>query len=84
MRLEKFTIKAQEALQAAQRKAETLESGQLEPEHLLFSLLSKEDGLVIPLLRKLGTSIESMASELDKHLSSLPKVRGGQVSLSNG
>jgi len=83
MRLEKFTIKAQEALQAAQRRAESLDCAQLEPEHLLDSLLTQEDGLVAPLLKKLGVSIESVRSELDRHLSAQPKVHGTQLSLSN-
>jgi ATP-dependent Clp protease ATP-binding subunit ClpB len=82
MRLEKFTIKAQEALQAAQRRAESLDGAQLEPEHLLDALLIQEDGLVAPLLRKLGVPVESMRSELDEHLSGQPKVCGAQLALS--
>jgi ATP-dependent Clp protease ATP-binding subunit ClpB len=82
MRLEKFTIKAQEALQAAQRRAESLDGAQLEPEHLFDALLIQEDGLVAPLLRKLGVSVESMRSELDAHLSGQPKVHGAQLALS--
>ena len=82
MRFEKFTIKAQEALQAAQRRAESLDSAQLEPEHLLDALLTQEDGLVAPLLKKLGVSNGAMLSDLDQHLSSQPKVHGAQTSLS--
>jgi ATP-dependent Clp protease ATP-binding subunit ClpB len=84
MRLEKFTIKAQEALQAAQRRAESTGSAQFEPEHLLDALLTQEDGLVAPLLKKLGVSAESMRSELDRHISSQPKVHGAQLALSPG
>jgi ATP-dependent Clp protease ATP-binding subunit ClpB len=83
MRFEKLTIKAQEALQAAQRKAETLSSAQLEPEHLLDALISQEDGLVAPLLKKLGVSTDSVRSELDRHFSSQPKVDGTQLALSS-
>ncbi len=79
MRFEKLTIKAQEALQAAQRKADSLDSPLIEPEHLLYALLSQEDGLVAPLLKKLGVSIESMQSDLDRHLASQPKVHGAQL-----
>jgi ATP-dependent Clp protease ATP-binding subunit ClpB len=82
MRLEKFTIKAQEALQAANRRAETLASAQLEPEHVLDALIVQEDGLVAPLLKKLGVSTESIRSELDRHFLSQPKVAGAQVSIS--
>ncbi|MGD0099193.1 MAG: Clp protease N-terminal domain-containing protein, partial [Acidobacteriota bacterium] len=84
MRFEKLTIKAQEALQAAQRRAESLDSAQLEPEHLLDALLTQEDGLVAPLLKKLGVSNGAMLADLDKHLSSQPKVHGAQISLSPG
>ena len=82
MRLDKFTLKVQEALQVAQRRAETLKSAQLEPEHLLEALAWQEDGIVAPLLKKLGVSIDSLRSELDRHFSSQPKVDGRQLSLS--
>jgi ATP-dependent Clp protease ATP-binding subunit ClpB len=82
MRLEKFTIKAQEALQAAQRRADSTDSALIEPEHLLDALLTQEDGLVAPLLKKLGVSAESIRSELDRHMSGQPKVHGAQLALS--
>ena len=82
MRLDKFTIKAQEALQATQQKAESLASAQMEPEHLLYALVAQEDGLIVPLLKKLGISIEALRSELDQRFSSQPKVQGTQPSLS--
>jgi ATP-dependent Clp protease ATP-binding subunit ClpB len=82
MRLDKFTIKAQEAMQAANQRAESLSSALLEPEHLLDALVVQDDGLVAPLLKKLGVSTESIRSELDRHLSSQPKVDGAHLSLS--
>ena len=82
MRLEKFTLKGQEALQAAQNRAEALGSPMLEPEHLLEALIAQEDGIVAPLLKKLGVPIESVRAELDRYLTSQPKVEGAQVSLS--
>ena len=82
MRLDKFTLKVQEALQVAQRRAEALKSAQLEPEHLLEALAWQEDGVVAPLLKKLGVSMDSLRSELDRHFSSQPKVDGRQLSLS--
>ncbi|HSW39800.1 MAG TPA: Clp protease N-terminal domain-containing protein, partial [Acidobacteriota bacterium] len=82
MRLDKFTFKAQEALQNAQTKAETMAGAQIEPEHLLDALLTQEDGLVSPLLKKLGAATESIRSELDRHFSLQPKVRGTQPALS--
>jgi ATP-dependent Clp protease ATP-binding subunit ClpB len=82
MRLDKFTIKAQEALQAAQQKAESLASPMIEPEHGLYALIAQEDGLVTPLLKKLGVSIDTLRAEIDQHFSSQPKVHGTQPSIS--
>ena len=82
MRLDKFTIKTQDAIRAAQERAESLETPLIEPEHLLGALLTQEDGVVSPLLRKLGTSPEPLLSGLQEHFASLPKVHGGQLSVS--
>ena len=82
MRLDKFTIKAQEAMQAANQKAESLSSALLEPEHLLDALIRQDDGLVAPLLKKLGVSTEAIHLELDRHFSSQPRVDGAHLSLS--
>ncbi|MDR0842111.1 MAG: ATP-dependent chaperone ClpB [Acidobacteriota bacterium] len=82
MRLDKFTIKAQEALQGAQQKAESLASALMEPEHVLYALIEQEDGLVSPLLKKLGAPTGAIRAELDRHFSSQPKVQGTQPSLS--
>jgi ATP-dependent Clp protease ATP-binding subunit ClpB len=82
MRLDKLTVKAQEALVGAGNRAETLEHGQIEPEHLLAALIAQQDGIVPSLLRKLGVSPEAITGELDKRLSALPKVRGAQVGVS--
>jgi ATP-dependent Clp protease ATP-binding subunit ClpB len=82
MRLDKLTLKGQEALQSAQHLAETMESPQIEPEHLLDSLIAQDDGIVNPLLKKLGAPPEVLHSELTKHLSSQAKVSGSQLALS--
>jgi ATP-dependent Clp protease ATP-binding subunit ClpB len=84
IRFEKLTIKGQEALQAAQSLAESLQQPQLEPEHLLDALIQQEDGIVTPLLRKLGVGPEILHEELQRRLFSLPKVQGGHRSLSPG
>lgn len=63
MRLDKLTLKAQEAVQQAQQLADKLGSAQLEPEHLLDALISQEEGIVAPLLKKLGTSPEVLAGQ---------------------
>jgi ATP-dependent Clp protease ATP-binding subunit ClpB len=82
MRLDKYTLKVQEALQVAQRRAETLKSAQLEPEHLLEALLWQEEGVVAPLLKKLGVSIDFLRSEIDRYFTTQPKVEGRQLSVS--
>ena len=82
MRLDKFTLKGQEALQAAQSRAEALGSAMLEPEHLLEGLITQGNSTVVEILKKLGVSIDSVLAELDRHLASQPKVNGAQLSLS--
>jgi ATP-dependent Clp protease ATP-binding subunit ClpB len=82
MRLDKLTLKAQEALTTAQSQAEVLEHPQLDPEHLLESLIAQEDGIVAPLLKKLGAQIDALRAELAKYFAALPKVHGGRVQIS--
>ncbi|MBM3791479.1 MAG: hypothetical protein FJW35_14190, partial [Acidobacteria bacterium] len=78
MRLDRLTIKSQEAIRAAQAAAEAREHPQLEPEHLLEALMDQEDGLVQPMLRKLGAQPEALRGELLNHAARQPKVRGAQ------
>jgi ATP-dependent Clp protease ATP-binding subunit ClpB len=77
MRLDKFTVKAQEALQAAQSLAEQRGHQTLEPEHLLLALLQQREGVVTPLLGKLGTRPEMLQQQLESELARIPQVRGG-------
>lgn len=85
MRLDKFTIKAQEALQEAQGIAEKHEHQQIEPEHLLVALLQQSDGVVPQIFQKMGISIPATLSQLEEALKKIPKVYGmdsGQVYIS--
>ncbi len=82
MRLDKFTLKGQEALQADQSRAEALGSPMLEPEHLLEGLINQENSTIVAILKKLGVSIDSVRAELERHLASQPKVDGAHLSLS--
>ncbi len=84
MRLDKFTFKAQEALQSAGQKAESLGSAELAPEHLLDALIGQDDGLVAPLLQKLGVSAGAIRKELEGHFATLPRVQGARPALSPG
>ena len=77
MSLEKLTLKAQEALAAAQQLAEERGHQQLDGEHLLTALLQQTEGLIGPLFQKLGVASPSVVSELDTELTRRAKVVGG-------
>src|SRR5262245_28434683 len=77
MRLDKLTVKAQEAIQAAQSLADQGNHQAIEPEHLLQALLQQQEGVVGPLLAKLGARPETLARQVQTEIDKLPKVRGG-------
>ena len=74
MQPDKFTIKSQEALQAAQQLAEERRNPQTMPEHLLAVLLEQEGGVVAPVLRKLGVDPAVVRQALGPGLQSLPTL----------
>jgi len=76
MHADRFTIKSQEAIQAAQRLADRRRNPQVTPEHLLAVLLEADSGVVVPVLRKLGASPEAIRAELGAALDALPTVSG--------
>ncbi len=76
IRFDKLTIKAQEALQSAQEIAQKLNHQEVDGEHLLSALIQQPDGLVRPLLDKLGLSPDSILSQLDDDLNRRPQVHG--------
>jgi ATP-dependent Clp protease ATP-binding subunit ClpB len=80
MRFDKFTLKAQEAVQHAQHLAEQGNHPQIEVRHLLAALLDQEEGIVAPIFKKLGVELGMVRSGLDKDLEKLPKVTGGAES----
>src|SRR5271168_92170 len=75
-RFDKLTVKAQEAMQAAQEMCARSGQQQIEPLHLLWALIAQGDGVVPPLLEKLGVPPISLASEVEKQSERLPKVSG--------
>src|SRR3989441_346199 len=77
MRLDKLTVKAQEALQAAQALASEHGHQSIEPEHLLHALVAQKDGVVAPILGKLGVRADTLTSQVDAALEKIPQVRGG-------
>ncbi|MGB4780567.1 ATP-dependent chaperone ClpB [Candidatus Methylomirabilis sp.] len=82
MRFDKFTFKAQEAIQQAQKLAEEREHQAIDVEHLLLALIDQAEGVVQPILRKVGATPGQVASRLIEELRRFPKVSGvasGQV-----
>ncbi|MFL5864628.1 MAG: Clp protease N-terminal domain-containing protein, partial [Solirubrobacteraceae bacterium] len=77
MQPDRFTIKSQEALQAAQRLADDRRNPQTTPEHLLAVLLEQEGGVVAPVLRKLGAEPAAVRQALAPRLDALPKLTAG-------
>ncbi len=80
MQPDRFTIKSQEALQAAQRLADERRNPQTTPEHLLAVLLEQDGGVVAPVLRKLGFEPAAVRATLAPALDALPKVTTGGAS----
>ena len=76
-RFDKLTVKSQEAVQQAQSEAENLGHPQLLPLHLLKALQADEQGIVRPLLQKIGVKIPQLESMVASELNRLPKVSGG-------
>ncbi|MFN9421396.1 MAG: ATP-dependent chaperone ClpB [Pirellula sp.] len=76
--MDKLTIKAQEAIVEAQSKASSLGNPELEPLHLMHALLLDNEGVVVPLLKKIGASVDKLRSVTDSELGRLPKSSGGR------
>src|SRR4051794_41291685 len=79
MRLDKLTIKAQEAVQAAHDLAEKRNHQEMTPEHLLLALLTQEQGVTGAILRKLGIDPEALTTSVERTLDDLPQVRGSRA-----
>jgi ATP-dependent Clp protease ATP-binding subunit ClpB len=75
-RFDRFTVKAQEALQGTQDVASRFGNQQLEPLHLLLALIEQKEGIVPSLLARLGVSPASVAREAEQAIENLPKVGG--------
>ncbi|RYG45148.1 type VI secretion system ATPase TssH, partial [bacterium] len=76
MRLDKLTLKAQEAFQEAQTEAERRHHSTVDAEHLASALLGQEGGVARPLLGKIGASTDTLASEIDAELTQMAQVSG--------
>jgi ATP-dependent Clp protease ATP-binding subunit ClpB len=76
LRFDKMTMKAQEALQQAQEIAARHENQAVEPIHLLSALVGQQDGVVPPLLARLGIRTELLTQDIEREIGRLPKVQG--------
>jgi len=76
MQPDRFTIKSQEAVQAAQKLADERRNPQTMPEHVLAVLLEQEGGVVVPVLRKLGVAPAAVRQTNGEALDALPKLQG--------
>ncbi len=76
MNLEKYTIKAQEALSNAHQLVMNSGQQQLEPEHVLIALLEDSESIVRTILKKNGIDPQSVQNQLNKAIDKLPKVQG--------
>jgi len=85
IRWDKFTVKAQEAVQRASQLASEHGNPELQPVHLLAALLEDKEGIVPPVLEKIGIGPQAVLAEVYSELEKLPKVSGeaAQATLSN-
>ncbi len=78
MRLEKFTLRGQEAIQAGIELAERSQNQQVEPEHILCAMFEQPEGIVRPLLGKLGANVQVVINDCQAAVARFPRVQGGQ------
>ncbi|HJT67106.1 MAG TPA: ATP-dependent chaperone ClpB [Pyrinomonadaceae bacterium] len=78
MRLDKFTLRGQEAIQSAIELAERNQHQQVEPEHLLIAMLDQPEGIVRPVLGKLGANVAVILNDTQAAVARFPRVQGGQ------
>ena len=80
MNLQKFTVKAQEAVQAATELAASANHQGIEPAHVLQAFLNDADGIVVSILRRLGVNLNALRRKVDERTSTFPVVTGASVS----
>src|ERR1043166_6307721 len=78
MRLDKFTLRGQDAIQSAIELAERNQHQQVEPEHLLVAMLEQPEGIVRPILGKLGANVAVVLNDTQAAVARFPRVQGGQ------
>lgn len=76
MRLDRLTVKSQEAIHEAQRLAENKGNQQVDVEHLLYALLEDEEGIPFQMLKRIGVDTNSLKADINKEIDKFPKVSG--------
>ncbi|MCW5802739.1 MAG: ATP-dependent chaperone ClpB [Deltaproteobacteria bacterium] len=84
MKLDKLTVKAQEAISAARDLAVARHHAEVTPEHLLLALLEQEGGVVPRILQKLGADPRVVKSDVDAMLQKFPKAHGAALDVTAG
>ncbi|MEK7396886.1 MAG: Clp protease N-terminal domain-containing protein, partial [Candidatus Poribacteria bacterium] len=81
MRFDRFTLKAQEAVQTAQKIAEKYNHQAIEPEHLLSALLDQEGGIVPSILQKIGVNPANVHQRMESEIERMPKQYGATAQI---
>ena len=76
---EKFTVKAQEALASAQEIAFKRNHTETTPVHLLFALVQQDEGVVVPVLKKMGVVLSGLVEGIERSLARLPRLERGMA-----
>lgn len=84
MDYEKLTTKTRQAVQDAGAFAMKNDHSAIEPEHLAYALIEQQDGIVPPLLNRLGVSIPKIREDLERSIERLPKVYGDSAQMQMG
>src|SRR3954452_20168684 len=82
MRFDKYTVKAHEAVMRAQELGQRMDHPELTPLHLLGALLQETEGVVKPLLQKLGIDAGTIEKQVQNQLERLPRATGTQMGMS--
>jgi ATP-dependent Clp protease ATP-binding subunit ClpB len=73
---DKFTVKSQEAIQGAQGYAAENGNPEVLPLHLMAALLEDKEGVVLPVLEKVGVPVQQLLAQVNAAIAKLPKVQG--------
>jgi len=84
MKLDKLTVKAQEAIAASRDVAMSMHHAEVRPEHLLVALLEQDGGVVPRILAKIGADPRVVRTDLDRAFEKLPRARGAALDIDAG